>query len=89
MTTVLKKNAIGFGTTFVAPKNAKGIARMAPTSVPKNAIQRVSSKRYGTPSVVKLNKREVAGWNIPLIIDLATAHPSTSVPSLPLNAVLD
>ena len=89
MTMVLKTRAIGLGTTFVAPKKAKGIANTAPTKVPKNAMQRVSKSRYGTPSVVRLNNRDEEGWNIPLIMDLATAHPSTSVPPLFLNAVLD
>ena len=45
MITVRKINATGFGTIFVADKNANGIAKIEPTNVPRKAIQIVSNKR--------------------------------------------
>ena len=45
MTRVLTTTAIGFGTIFVADKNANGIAKIDPTKVPKKAIHTVSNNR--------------------------------------------
>ena len=57
--------ATGFGTILVAEINENGIAKIAPTNVPKNAIAIVSNNKYGTPFVVKFNNNDVSGVTIP------------------------
>ena len=56
-----KISAIGFGTRLAAARKDSGIESTAPTIVPRNAIHIVSSSRYATPEVVKLNKSAVSG----------------------------
>ena len=52
---------IGFGTILVAEINANGTAKIAPTTVPRNAIQTVSRSKYAIHVVVKLNSNSVYG----------------------------
>jgi len=59
--TIRPMKAIGFGTKFTAETKASGIEMIAPTIVPRNAIQIVSSIKYGTPDVEKSNKNPRSG----------------------------
>ena len=61
MMMILPRKAIGFGVRFDAEIKASGIEMIAPTIVPRNAIQTVSSIRYGTPFVEKSNKKPRSG----------------------------
>ena len=57
----LKIYATGFGIIVVDARNAKGIASMAPKSVPSTAMAIVWNKRYGTSESPVPNKSLVSG----------------------------
>ena len=53
--------ATGRGVRLDAERNASGMEIIAPTIVPKKAMQMVSISRYGTPCTVRLNSSPVSG----------------------------
>ena len=73
--TVRPMSAIGFGTRLLAERNASGSEMTAPTIVPRNAMQNVSSSRYGTPFVPSVKRSFPDGWKMPERMFPATARP--------------
>jgi hypothetical protein len=57
---------------LVAERKETGTAITAPTKVPKKAMHIVSSKRYATPLVLKVNNNVGFGLSKPLNILAAT-----------------
>ena len=58
-------NATPFGTRLLADRNDSGSEMTAPMIVPRNAMQKVSSSKYGTPSVPSVNRSFAEGWKMP------------------------
>ena len=54
-------SAMGRGIRLGADRKDSGTEMTAPTIVPRKAMHRVSSSRYATPDVVKLNSSYVSG----------------------------
>ena len=63
------------GTRLLADRNDSGSEITAPTIVPRKAMQKVSSSRYGTPFVPKVNSSFVEGWKMPERMFPATSSP--------------
>jgi len=61
--TLHPEEQLDFPVIYASAKN--GIAKIAPTNVPRNAIAIVSNNKYGTPFVVKFNNKDVSGVTIP------------------------
>ena len=68
-------SATPFGTRLLADKNDSGSEMTAPTIVPRNAMQNVSSSRYGTPSVPSVHRSFADGWKMPERMFPATSSP--------------
>ena len=68
-------SATPFGTRLLADKNDSGSEMTAPTIVPRNAMQNVSSSRYGTPFVPSVKRSFPDGWKMPERMFPATARP--------------
>ena len=68
-------SAMGRGTRLLAERKESGSEMTAPTIVPRNAMQNVSSSRYGTPSVPSVNRSFADGWKMPERMFLATSSP--------------
>ena len=68
-------NATPFGTRLLADRNDSGSEMTAPTIVPRNAMQKVSSSKYGTPSVPSVNRSFAEGWKMPERMLPATSNP--------------
>ena len=67
--------ATGFGMILNDARNAKGMARIAPKSVPSTAMAMVWSSRYGTSESPEPNIRSVSGWKTPWTTPFATSVP--------------
>ena len=68
-------SATALGTRLLADRNDRGSEMTAPTIVPRNAMQNVSNRRYGTPSVPSVNRSFADGWKMPERMFPATSSP--------------